>query len=196
MRCSSRFVALLALVSAAAVAAPTLAGAQAADTSAFCSARMQLTPSSSPDEVKTAFAALAANAGGAATEPAAALDAMYAKKGAKIFNSDKAFGLLAGIDQYVYEQCPGTAVAATAIDYEYQGIPASLPAGLAKIKFTNGAPKEDHEIAIVRLLPEGETVDPLKLFEMSDKKAAKYADLENAVFTYAPAGEVGYTVTE
>ena len=120
---------------------------------------------------------------------------MYAKKGEKTFNSDKAFGYLGAIDQYVFETCPGTAVAATAVDYKFQGIPASLPAGTTKIKFTNGAPKEDHEIAIARLLPGNEGMDPVKLFQMSDKKAAKYADLERAVFTYAPAGDVGYTVT-
>lgn len=197
MRRLSLFVAALLVPTVLAMAAvPTAAGAQTANSSAFCAARAQLGPSASPEQMKTALAALAQNAGGSATQPATALEAMYAKKGERTFNSDKAFGYISAIDQYVYDTCPGTPVDVTALDYEFQGIPASLPAGTAKIKFTNGSPKEDHEIAIVRLLPAGERVDPIKIFKMSDKKAAKYADLDSAVFTYAAAGDVDHTVAQ
>jgi hypothetical protein len=197
MRRLSLFAAaLLVPVLLAVAGVPTAAGAQTANSSAFCAARSQLGPSASPEQMKTALATLAQSAGGSATPAATALDALYAKKGERTFNSDKAFGYLSAIDEYVYETCPGTAVDVDAVDYKFQGIPASLPAGTAKIKFTNGSPKEDHEIAIARLLPAGERVDPIKIFKMSDKKAAKDVDLDSAVFRYAAAGDVDHTVAQ
>ena len=196
MRGFSRRAAALASIvaSATAVVCTGLAGAQTANSSAFCSARTQLGPSASPEAAKSAISAMAENAGGVAVQPAKALESLYAKKGEKTFRSDKAFGFLSSIDKYAYDACPGTALAATAIDYEFQGVPATLPAGLTKIKFTNSAPKEDHEFAIFRLLPAAEGMDTLELLKMPEKKAAKYADLDSAVFTFAPAGEEGYTV--
>jgi hypothetical protein len=184
------------VASTAMLALPGMAGAQTPNTGAFCAARVQIGPSSSPEQLKTGLGAMAQNASGAAVAPATALEALYAKKGEKTFNTEKAFGYISEIDRYVYDSCPGTPVGITGIDYQFQGIPASLPAGTAKIQFTNGAPKEQHEIAIVRLLPGNEGMDPTKLFEMSDKKAAKYADLERATFAFARPGETTYTVTE
>jgi hypothetical protein len=196
-RSSLRAVAAASIVASAAVLAlPGTAGAQTPDSGAFCAARAQLGPSSSPEQLKTGLAVIAQNAGGAAVAPATALAALYAKKGEKTFETEKAFGYISAIDQYVFETCPGTSVSTTAVDYGFEGIPASLPAGTAKIKFANGAPKEQHEIAIVRLLPGNEDMDPVKLFEMSDKKAAKYADLDTATFAFARPGETTYTVTE
>ena len=195
-RFSLRVATVSAVVISAALAVPHAVGAQTANPTAFCGARTKLAPSASPDEAKSAIATMALNAGGVAVQPATALESLYAKKGPKTFNSDKAFGYLSSIDEYVYANCPGTSVAATAVDYQFQGIPATLPAGLTKIKFTNGAPKEDHELAIFRLLPAAEGQDALTLLKMPEKKAAKYADLDSAVFTFAPAGEEGYTVTE
>jgi hypothetical protein len=193
---SLRVAAVASIVASAAVAVPSAVGAQTANSAAFCGARSQVGPSASPDQMKAALATLAQNAGGTATGPATALDALYAKKGSKTFNSDKAFGYLSSIDEYVYGNCPGTSVAVTATDYQFDGISTALPSGTAKIKFTNSSPKEDHEIAILRLLPAAEGMDVLTLLKMPEKKAAKYADLDSAVFTYAPAGEEGYTVTE
>jgi hypothetical protein len=196
-RFSLRAAAAASIVaSATALAIPGTAGAQTPNPTAFCSARTKLAPSSSPEEAKSAIATMAQSAGGVAIEPATALESLYAKKGPKTFNSDKAFGYLSSIDEYVYANCAGTPVAVTAVDYEFEGMPSTLPAGLTKIKFTNSAPKEDHELAIFRLLPAAEGQDPLALLKMPEKKAAKFADLDSAVFTYAPAGEQGYTVTE
>jgi len=195
-RFSLRAAAVASIVAAAAVAVPQAVGAQTANPTAFCAARAQLGPSASPAQLKTGIATLAQSAGGTAVEPATALESLYAKKGPKTFNSDKAFGYLSSIDKYVYDTCPGTSVAVTASDYQFDGISSALPSGTAKIKFTNSSPKEDHEIAIFRLLPEAEGMDALTLLKMPEKKAAKYADLDSAVFTFAPAGEDGYTVTD
>jgi hypothetical protein len=195
-RFSLRAAAVASIVAAAAVAVPSAAGAQTANSAAFCGARSQIGPSASPDQMKAALATMAQNAGGVAVQPATALESLYAKKGSKTFNSDKAFGYLSSIDEYVYGHCPGTSVSVTATDYQFDGISTALPSGTAKIKFTNSSPKEDHEIAIFRLLPRAEGVDALTLLKMPEKKAGKYVDLDSAVFTYAPAGEEGYTVTD
>jgi hypothetical protein len=194
-RLSLRAAAVASIVASAAMAVSSAVGAQTANPTAFCSARTKLAPSASPEQAKSAISAMVQNAGGVAVKPATALQSLYAKKGPKTFSSDKAFGFLSSIDEYVYDNCPGTGVAATAIDYEFQGIPTTLPAGLTKIKFTNGAPKENHELAIFRLLPAAEGKDPLELLKLPEKQAAKYADVDSAVFAFAPAGKVGYTVT-
>ena len=194
-RFSLHAMAAASLAVAATVALPQAVGAQTANP-AFCSARTNLTPSAAPDDAKSAIASMAQNAGGVASQPATALASLYEKKGQKVFRSEKAFGYLSAIDQYVFESCPGTAVDATATDYQFAGIPATLPAGVTKIKFTNSAPKEEHEIAIFRLLPAAEGKDPLELLTLPEKKAAKYADLDSGVFTFAPAGSVGYTVAD
>src|SRR5262245_60700947 len=92
-----------------AVSAPI--GAQTMDTNAFCTTRAQMGPSSSAAELETGLATLVKNAGGTAVDPTKALQAMYEKRGRKTFQSNKGFGYLSAIDQYVYEQCPGTNVA-------------------------------------------------------------------------------------
>ena len=42
-------------------------------------------------------------------------------------------------------------VAVHAVDYSYQGVPASLPAGEARISFTNDSKNEPHEMQLYRI---------------------------------------------
>jgi len=44
-----------------------------------------------------------------------------------------------GLEPYIYDNCPGTKVPVTAIDYEYQGMPSSLPTGFTKFKMSPAA---------------------------------------------------------
>ena len=97
-------------------------------------------------------------------------------------------------DAFIYDNCPGNKVAVTAIDYEFQGLPAVLPAGPTNFKMTNSAPKENHEMGIVPLTAAGQAIAPEKLFAMPDKKASKYADFSRATGMFAPAGATGYTI--
>ena len=190
---------LLAALSASLIIPAFLASPASAQTSAspaFCAGRLQLNPSSSKAEAEAAFDLLATTATGAAVDPATALKAMFAKKGMKTFENEAAFARLGELDAYVYENCPGNKLPVTAIDYEFQGIPDALPAGVTQIKFTNNAPKEEHELIVAPLLPAGESEDLEKLLAMPDKKVAKYVDVDRADFIFARPGESSHTVTE
>ena len=103
---------------------------------------------------------------------------------------------IATVDAFAYASCPGNAVALTAIDYEYQGMPATLPAGLNKFKLTNAAPKEAHEFGIAKLTAAGAAMDPQKLLALPEKKLGKFVDFEHASGTYAEPGTSGYTVAD
>ncbi len=58
----------------------------------------------------------------------------------------------------------------TAIDYEYEGMPATLPAGAVNFKLTNAAPKEEHMLALQKLSAKGEAIDIDELLALPEKK--------------------------
>src|SRR4029077_2137165 len=98
-------------------------------------------------------------------------------------------------DAYVYENCPGTKVPVTAIDYEFEGMPATIPAGFTTFKLTNGAPKEDHMIAISKLNAKGESMDVDKLLALPEKKANQFLEQDGGGFALASAGQTAYAPT-
>jgi hypothetical protein len=64
------------------------------------------------------------------------------------------------IDEYMLAECGFEQIEATGVDYEYEGIPDSVPAGVVAVTFDNQG-EELHEIAMVRInddvdLPLGE----------------------------------------
>ena len=87
----------------------------------------------------------------------------------------------------MYENCPGAKVPVTAIDYEFEGLPAT-PARQEPTKFelTNTAPKEDHELIVFKLNADGEKVDPAKLVAMPQGKAARSSSRARAPCSCTP----------
>lgn len=157
---------------------------------AFCAARMQIDSAHSKADTLAALEGVVTNAPSAILPTVTEIRDQFKKKGRKAFEIPE----IAVADAFIYDNCPGTKVAVTAIDYEFQGLPATLPAGSTNFKLTNAAPKENHEMGIVPLTAAGESIDPEKLFAMPDKKAEKYADFSRATGMFAPAGETGYTI--
>ncbi len=172
--------------------APVAAGAQAGDPAAFCAARIE----ANTVEGKAANMALMNKMVGVA--PAGAVASMtalrdaYQKKGEKLFNGPEGFALLTPVDAWIYDNCPGTQVPVTAIDYEYQGMPATLKSGVNKFKLTNTAPKEDHMIAITKLTPAAQGKDVEEILALPEKKQGKYVDEADGAFAFAAAGQTGY----
>jgi len=166
--------------------------AQTGDIAAFCSARLE----GSVAEGKAANLATMNKAIGVA--PAAvsaeitALRDAFRKKGDKLFETKAGNRLIVAVDSWVYDNCPGTKVPLTAIDYAYQGVPATLAAGPTTFKMTNAAPKEDHMMAIAKLTPAAQGRDLEKLLQLPDKKANKYFEEVGGGFLYASAGETSY----
>ena len=175
----------------AAFASPS--GAQTGDANAFCAARLE------GNDAHGKAANLAIMNKALAAAPASVLPQItalrdaYQKKGDKLFNAPVGIQLITAVDSWVYDNCPGTKVAVTAIDYEYQGVPATLKAGPTNFKMTNAAPKESHMMAITKLTPAAQGQDLTKLLALPEKKQGKYFDDSSQAFMEARPGQVAYT---
>lgn len=162
------------------------------DLAAFCAGRIE----ANSVEGKAANLAIMNRLIGAAPSGVkaqiTALRDAYQKKGDKLFNSEQGLTLLGALDTWVYDNCPGKQVAVTAIDYQFDGVPTSLPAGVTKFKLTNNAPKELHEMGIVKLTDAATGQDLKKILSLPEKQQAKYFDDSSSTFMFAPPGQSGY----
>lgn len=172
------------------------AGAQTGDLSAFCAARKEANGAETKAENRAVIQKVYDAAPAAAVPAITAIRDGFAKKGQKFFESEAGFQAIQQLDGYVFANCPGQKVEATATDYEFAGIPATLPAGSTNIELTNRAPKENHELVIFKLNAEGEKVDPGKFVTMPQGKAQKLVDGQGTAFVFAPAGQTSYALTD
>jgi hypothetical protein len=167
------------------------AGAQAGDVTAFCAARLDGNDAQGKkanlDVMNRAAAVAPAGVATAITQ----LRDQYQKKGDKLFNSRPGIELLNQVDAWVYDNC-GAKVPVTAIDYQYEGVPATLSSGIATFKLTNSAPKEDHMMAITKMKPAAQGQDLTKLLSLPEKKQQQYFEDTGGSFAFASAGQVGY----
>ncbi len=175
-----------------AFALPAHAQTGSGDLAAFCAARIDANAAETKAENVAVLTKMVASAPTAVSTPMADLLALVKKQGDKAFESKDGTALLATLEAYIYDTCPGKQLAVTAIDYEYQGIPATLPAGVTKIKMTNAAPKEGHMMVMAKLTAAGEAMPLDKILALPDKKAGKYIDFSNAAFMQAEPGASGY----
>lgn len=182
--------ACLAVGGLASLAVP--AGAQTGDLAAMCQARID------SNQAETKAENLATMERALAAAPADALPLITAvrdgfkKKGEKYFETKAGAQASAQLDEYFYDNCPGNEVPVTAIDYEFQDVPATLAAGTTKIQLTNDAPKEMHEMALFKLNAAGAAMEPEALLALPQKKAEKLVDFSSSVFAFAPPGQAGY----
>ncbi len=77
------------------------------------------------------------------------------------------------------------------IDYAFQGIPATIPPGVAAFKFTNQAPKEHHEMVVLR---EHDRIHlkAKKLLRLPNRKLSKKVDFVGAAS--ADPGQTDVTI--
>jgi hypothetical protein len=94
------------------------------------------------------------------------------------------------INEYRYTSCGYRQLDVTGIEYEFQGLPKTLPAGTVAIRFTDtGA--ELHELAIYRM----KTKDSLKkVVGLSEKEQSK--KLEPVGGTFAMQNQTSFTIAE
>jgi hypothetical protein len=93
---------------------------------------------------------------------------------------------LNAVSAAVHDGCELTAIDATAIDYGYQGIPATVPAGPASIALTNEG-TEEHEIVVFRR-NDGVTAGVEELLALPEAEAESMF-----AFTTATGGAPGET---
>jgi hypothetical protein len=96
----------------------------------------------------------------------------------------------AAIDQYRYNSCGYPQIQVTGIEYEFQGLPKTLPTGPVAFQFTdNGA--EFHELEVVRL----KSKDSLKkIVGLSEKEQRK--KVEEVAGTFASQGQTAYAFVD
>lgn len=83
------------------------------------------------------------------------------------------------VDQWVATNCGFETLAVTAVDYAFEGVPATLPAGNVSFAFTN-AGKEMHEMIMVRFRDESLGIQDL--MKLSDKEAQEKLEFLGASF--------------
>jgi hypothetical protein len=94
------------------------------------------------------------------------------------------------IDEYRYNSCGYRQLDVTGVEYAFENLPKTLPAGTVAIRFSNpGA--EFHELAIYRVKSKDSVK---KIVGQSEKEQRK--KLEEVDGTFAMQGQTGYTVTE
>jgi hypothetical protein len=97
---------------------------------------------------------------------------------------------ITAIDEYRYNSCGYRQLDVTGVEYAFEGLPKTVQAGTAAIRFTDtGA--EFHELAIYRI----KSKDSLKkIVGQSEKEQRK--KLEEVGGTFAMQGQTTYTVAE
>jgi hypothetical protein len=94
------------------------------------------------------------------------------------------------LQEYRYNSCGYQKIDVTGIEYEFQGLPKTLPAGNVAIKFTDtGA--EWHELGIARIKSKDSVK---KILGLSEKEQAK--KIEEIGGTFAMQGQTTYTIAD
>lgn len=83
------------------------------------------------------------------------------------------------VDQWVADNCGFERVDVRAVDYAFEGVPETIPAGTVTFQFSNEG-KEVHEMIMVRYKDPTTTIEDL--MKLSDKEAEKALDFLGASF--------------
>ena len=108
----------------------------------------------------------------------------YKKKGEKAF--DQLFDEIAAADEFTYGNCPGAKVDVVAVDYQVQGMPATLEPGVTNSPLTNNAPKEDHEMVLGKLLPAGESMSVEEIIALPENTGCRMEPSTAAITAARP----------
>lgn len=134
-----------------------------------------------PDEVATSV-----------DELAPTIDALV-EGDAAAFSSDETFETYSALVEDAVEACDMPTAEVTAVEYAYEGLPATMEAGSAFVNLTNDG-AEEHEIFIFKL-PEGEAGSAEELLAGLDPDTDEPPG-EFAGVTFAPPGESSGTLVE
>lgn len=100
-----------------------------------------------------------------------------------VFESDEFTAADEEIDQFVLGNCDLERIDVTAVDYAFEGVPETVPAGTVGFNVTNEG-EELHEFIIVRLKDPSANIEDL--IQLPEKEAQK--QIENVGFLFAPPG--------
>ncbi|MDT0276961.1 hypothetical protein [Blastococcus goldschmidtiae] len=86
----------------------------------------------------------------------------------------------AAVDEYMIDNCGYEQIEATGVDYEYEGLPDTVPAGTVAVTFNNEG-EEVHEIGLVRI-NEGVTQSIEELLALPEEEAMSMATFVGVAF--------------
>lgn len=186
----------------------TAAGDQEADLEAFCQGVVDYDATPKPmggetgepsaEDVAAYGEALAEpvqaildNAPEAAADAAATLHHLQQQlaggDSAGLFEPD-AVEAIGVIETAVADECGHTAVTVTAVDYNFEGIPTELPAGLTTFVMPNETTADEEHVMLIARVADGQTLTPEQF--VADPEGS-FAKIELLGETYAPAGATG-----
>lgn len=190
----------------AAVDAPAGDGEQAAggDTEAFCSALVEFNAavpevdldedSSEEDIVATGeqleplWAPLRDNAPDDVQAEVDELDPAIQgllEGDAEAFNADETFETYSGMLDKAIPSCDFETVSVRGVDYAFEGVPETLPAGTVAVEFENASEEEEHEMVVFKKNDPNQSTE--ELFALPEEEAMGMITF--AGFAFASPGE-------
>jgi hypothetical protein len=110
------------------------------------------------------------------------------------FENPETDAALTELHAFDLENCGWESIDASGIDYGFQGVPATVPAGPVSFEFTNDSTHQEAHEFVVFKKNEGVTQSATELLQLPEEEAMTMASFVSA--TFAPPGESDYTVTE
>ena len=109
------------------------------------------------------------------------------------FFSDELFETYSEFTDQAVGACEVETVEVTAVDYAFEGVPDTIPAGTVALRLTNSSEEEEHEMVVFRRAPGGDlTFD--ELLELPEEEAE--SQIEFATAAFAPPGETATALAE
>jgi hypothetical protein len=112
---------------------------------------------------------------------------------AEPFNSDAVFETYTEFLAGAVEACEFESVPVSAIDYAFEGVPATIEAGTVSFPFTNESEAEEHELVLMRKA-DGVTSSFTELLELPEEEAMTQVEFLGAAF--APPGGEGAALAD
>lgn len=105
---------------------------------------------------------------------------------AETFNADSTFETYQTMVSKAVPSCDFESASVNGVDYAFEGVPETLPAGTVAIDFTNSSEAEEHEMVVFKKNDPSMTVE--QLMEMPEEEAETKITFAGAAFA-PPGGE-------
>jgi hypothetical protein len=112
---------------------------------------------------------------------------------AEAFSADATFEKYTSLMSDSIDECDFPVTDVTAVDYAFEGLPATFDAGTQAFKFINSSSKEEHELAILEK-GEGTTESWDELLQLPEEQVGDKAQFKGSTFA-PPGGESATVVT-
>ncbi len=104
---------------------------------------------------------------------------------AEAFNADETFETYQVMVGKAIPSCDFETVSVTAVDYAFEGVPETLPAGTLAFEFENASDEEEHEMVVFKKNDPSQSTE--ELFELPEEEAM--AAITFAGFAFASPGD-------